>query len=66
MLKSYHRTYSCVVGAIHPGVSLEKAIESGNQKCSPPFPCGKGVATERVKRDTIQNILLKMATKYFS
>lgn len=66
MLKSYHRTYSCVLGATRPGVSLEKAIESGNQKCSPLFPCGKDVATEKAKRDIIQNILLKMASEYFT
>lgn len=66
MLKSYHRTYNCAFRAIHNSISLEKAIESGNQKCSQLFPCGMNVAIEMVKRDIVQNILLKMATECFS
>jgi len=66
MLDSYRRTYNCVFRAIHNSVSLEKAIESGNQKCSPLFPCGQKVAIEMEKRDIVKNILFKMSTACFS
>lgn len=66
MLKSYHSTYNCVFRATHNSISLERAIESGNQKYSPLFPCGKNVATETVKRHVVQYILLKMSTECFS